>query len=35
MNVLFGDGRVDFLSAAQAQPLLKQVAAGVKPVRLP
>jgi prepilin-type processing-associated H-X9-DG protein len=35
MNVLFADGHDDWLSPADAQPLLKQVAAGTWPVRLP
>lgn len=34
MNVLFGNAHVEWLSPAQARPLLKQVAAGVRPVRL-
>ena len=35
MNVLFGDGHAEWLTAAQAQPLLNQIAAGTWPVRLP
>ena len=35
MNVLFGDGHTVWLTAGQAQPLLKQLGAGVTPVRLP
>ena len=35
MNVLFGDGHVEWLTAAEAQPLLKQVVTGTWPVRLP
>jgi len=35
MNVLFADGHVDFLQAKDVQPLLKQVANQVTPVRLP
>ena len=35
MNVHFGDGHTEWLTAGQAQPLLQQVAAGTWPVRLP
>jgi prepilin-type processing-associated H-X9-DG protein len=35
MNVLFGDFHVEWLTAAQVKPILKQVAAGVFPIRLP
>ena len=35
MNVLFGDGHVDWYTATQAQPILRQVAAGTWPVRDP
>ena len=35
MNVLFADGHVDFLQAKDVQPLLRQVANHVTPVRLP
>ena len=35
MNVLFGDLRVEFLSAADAQTILQQVAARKTPVRVP
>jgi len=35
MNVLFGDFHVEWLSIPEVQPILKQVAAGVFPIRLP
>ena len=35
MNVLFADGHVDFLQPKDVQPLLRQVANHVTPVRLP
>lgn len=35
MNALFGDLRVEWLSAAEAQPLLNQVASQTWPVRIP
>ena len=35
MNVLFVDGHVEWLSATDAKPILKQAAAGVRPIRYP
>jgi hypothetical protein len=32
MNVLFGDGHVDFLAAAEAREIVDRVAAGERPV---
>jgi len=34
-NVLFGDFHVEWFTSAEAQPILKQAAAGIFPIRIP